>query len=179
MAEMDARVDTFYGEDVTYQRLKQQESTKIQNFLERRNPYDVLAKSENGKPDLKTIFTKLVRFLVKQDVMLTLLIDLDGGALEGLVTDLDSRVESNYEGNEFRIRLAERVDRSQEQIAAVGELYSERDGAALGEFQILAFHQNLEESAGIERSGDSDEETKLRQFVADEQACGPMRACLL
>ena len=59
------RTDTFYGEDVSDEPLKNRESTAIRNFLERRTPYDVLAKSENGKSRLKRVFARLVKFLVE------------------------------------------------------------------------------------------------------------------
>lgn len=179
-ADGEFQVDTFYGEEVAYERLKNYESNTIRQFLGRRSPYDVLAKSENGKPDLKRVFTKLIKFLTGRDVAVTLLIDLDGNGLDELFTDLDTRVEDNYRGNEFGIREVERAQRSSELIAAVAELYSKRDGERYGEFDVVAFHQDLEASAGIDGSEtDDDEKEKLRQFVADERACAPMRSALL
>lgn len=176
--DADVRVDTFYGEDVTYEQLKNIESDKIRNFLERRNPYDVLAKSENGKPDLKRVFMKLIKSLVDRGVVVTLLIDLDGESLDTLFGDLDTRVQDNYQGNEFGVREVDRVDRSSEMIAAVAELYSRPDGEQYGDFDVIAFHEDLETSAEIDESEDNPIE-KLRDFVGDERATIPMRSVLL
>ena len=175
----DVSVDTFYGEDVDYQRLKPRESNEIRKFLGRRNPDDVLAKSENGKENLKRVFTKLVSFLAAQDVTVTLLIDLDGNGLDALLDDLDTRVADNYQGNEFAIQEVERLARSRQLIATQTELYSERDGRR-GTFELVAFREDLETAADVRDSDDDDTEgEKLREFVADERATAPMRDVLL
>ena len=176
----EVRVDTFYGEEVAYQRLKNQESDKIQNFAERRNPYDVLAKSEGGKPDLKRVFTKLVKPLARWDVTVTLLIDLDGNGLKALIDDLDTSIADNYRGNEFGFQEIERLGRSRQLIATQTELYSKRDESRHGTFELVAFHEDLETVADIQKSDDDDTENeKLREFVADDHATAPMRDVLL
>lgn len=176
----DSSIDTFYGEDIAYSRLKNQESEAIRNFLERRNPYDVLAKSENGKDDLKTVFSKLARFLAKCPIDVTLLIDLDRGTLNGLMDDLDTRVDDTYEGRRLGLREVERVDQSQTLVAHKIELYSKTDDERLDTFDIVAFHHDLETSIALEDADDdSDVERKLRDLVTDEQATGPLRSVLL
>lgn len=178
--DTDVRVDTFHGEDVDYERLKNRESSAIRNFLERRNPYDVLAKSENGKPDLKRVFTKLVKFLLAREVTVTLLVDLDGAGLDALLEDLDRRVQDNYRGKEFGVQELERVDQSRQQVASVAELYSKRDGNRYGDFEVVAFREDLETSADVKVQADGPtQHEKLRRFVADERATAPMRSVLL
>jgi len=178
--DSDVAVKTFHGEDVAYERLKNKESDEVRNFLERRNPYDVLAKSENGKPDLKQIFTKLIWFLSRQDVTLTLLIDLDGTGLQYLLADLDERVETNYDGKELGIRVTQRLGENSEQITAVAKLYSKDDESSYGDFEIIAFKDDLEATADIDGSEDTSvERRKLRQLVTDERATAPMRSMLL
>lgn len=177
----DMSVITFHGEDVSYDQLKHRESDAIRNFLERRNPYDVLAKSENGKPNLKTVFVKLINFLARQDAGLpTLVIDLDGKELRALLDELDTRVRDNYQGQSLGIRETRRIEHNSHQVAAVAELYSVETEITQGAFDVLAFRQNLETSAGIRKSdGAATQEEKLRSFVEDEQATIPMRTLLL
>jgi len=179
-ATRGVQFDTFYGEEVAHSRLKNQESAAVRNFLERRNPYDVLAKSENGKPDLKRVFTKLIHSLARRDLTVTMLIDLDGGPLDALLRDLDTRVEDNYDGRTLGIREVDTSMRSTEQIGVVAELYSKSDDTRQGKFEIIAFRDSLEDSAGIDESDDeSAEESTLREFLADERATAPMRELLL
>lgn len=176
----DVSLDTFYGEDVAYERLRAQESDAIRNFRERRNPYDVLAKSENGKPDLKRVFTKLIRVLARWDIAVTLLVDLDGGSLDDLLADLDTRVRDNYSGQEFGVEFSERVNASSEQTAAVAEFRSRRDGQSIDTFDVVAFHHDLETSADIDGSEQGTEEReKLVDLVTDERATAPMRSVFL
>jgi len=179
-AATDTQVETFYGEDVSYNRLKNHESNAIRNFLERRNPYDVLAKSENGKSDLKRIFSKLARFLTKTDATVILLIDLDGGSLDRLIDELDTRIEDTYQGRRLGVREVEQVDQSQALLAHRAELYSKPDDECLGDFDVIAFHHDLETAIDLdEADDDSDEERKLRDLVTDERATGPLRSVLL
>jgi hypothetical protein len=87
----DFDVNTFIGEDVSYSRLSKKESDVIRDFSGPWNPFDVLAKSENGIEDLKMAFGKLAKFLLDQDVQLYLLVDLDGGDHDELLGDLTER----------------------------------------------------------------------------------------
>lgn len=176
----DTCIDTFYGEDVSYDRLKSHESKAIRNFLERRNPYHVLVKSENGKPNLKRVFIKLIRFLVTSDVRVVLLIDLDGDEFDALIDDLDTRVEDTYQGSQLGVKEVEKIDHSHEMLASRLELYSKSNGDRHGCFKLLAFYNDLETASGIDESnGGSSEEQKLRHLVTDKQVCGPMRSVLL
>ena len=155
------------------------ESEKIRNFLERRNPYDVLAKSENGRQNLERVFTKLIRFLAGRDLAVTVLIDLDNNSLDELVRNLDTRVEDN-EGRTLGVRTTDRPVRSRAQVGVVAALYSAEDNTRLDTFEILAFRDCLEAAAGIDGSDDgSTEDSKLREFVGDERATAPMRDLLL
>lgn len=171
----DFLVDTFVGEDVEHSRLKNAESDCIRNFLERRNPYDVLVKSENGKPALKRVFVKLVNFLVDLDAAVCLLIDLDSRSLDALIDDLDTGVRTNYAGRDYAIEHLETVARNETQVAARGELLS--DGRSRGEFEVLAFHSCLEAAAGIDDGDSTTEiEKKLSEFVEDSSTVEPTRA---
>lgn len=173
----DVLVDRFLGEEVDHSRLKNEESAAITNFLERRNPYQVLAKSENGKPDLKSVFTKLVNMLLRKNLDLCLLIDLDGKRYKQLIADLDKRVRSNYSGNQFEIAHDEILEKSSAQLAARNQVLD--DGRTVGTFTVLAFHSELEDAANVADEDSKTVETeKLREFLADSRRSSPMRQVL-
>lgn len=165
----DNRVTRFVGEDVQHSRLKNRESECIRNFLEPRNPYDCLVKSENGKADLKRVFAKLVRFLVSSDAEVCLLIDLDSRPLDALFDDLDDRVAECYSGKEYEIVHSETVAQSDVQIGATAELRS--DGDVRGEFDVLAFRSSLEDAAGIDDT--DDQEGKLGELLEESDVIAP------
>lgn len=174
----DLLVDTFIGEEIPYSDLKNQESNAIENFLEPRNPYDVLVKSENGKSDLKLIFVKLVRYLLGQDVQVCLLIDLDGGDHDRLLRELDEQVRSNYDGRECEIVSQEPLAKSPVQVCSRNRLLE--DGSVRGEFDVVAFRHTLDTAADIDKETDSDEvkERKLREFVTDDHHASPLHTVL-
>lgn len=173
----DVRVKRFIGEEVEHSRLKNEESEAITNFLERRNPYQVLAKSENGKPDLKRVFTKLVNTLLHRNLDLCLLVDLDTRSYDRLIADLDERVRSNYSGNTFEISRVELIDESSAQLAARNQLID--DGRTVGTFTVLAFRSNLEKAANVaDEDSEAAEAEKLRKFLADSRRSSPMRQVL-
>ncbi len=173
----DKRMKTFVGEQVEYSELKNRESNAIENFLEPRNPYDVLAKSENGKPDLKMIFTKMIRYLSSRGVQVCLLIDLDGNDHGELIRDLHERVRTNYEGSNLEVRHDERIDRSSAQIATRNHLLE--DGDVRGAFDVVAFHSDLETALEIGNDDSDDVEgRKLREFVSDDRHASPLHRVL-
>lgn len=176
----DIRIDKFIGEDVEYSRLKNQESQSIRNFLENRNPYDVLAKSENGKTDLKRVFIKLINFLISTEADVCLLIDLDTSNHRGadshreLVDELDERVSSNYEGQDLSISWQGFVRRNNALSASENQFYV--NDHCRGDFNILAFHSSLENEVDITgEESEGEEQQKLREFVQDDLRSEPLR----
>jgi 5S rRNA maturation endonuclease (ribonuclease M5) len=182
-------VGTFLGEEVAHSELKNRESATFRNFLERRNPNDVLAKSENGVTNLERLFAKLARHFLKQrSVQVCVLIDLDKKNYDHLnhasemdkyrelLNDLDERVRGNYSGSNLRVERDGVHRRSSAQIAGEAILHSERD--EIGSFDVLAFRSDLEDAAEI-LDGDSAEieDGKLREFLGGTGA-DPMRDVL-
>lgn len=177
LVDSDVRVKTFVGEEVAHSRLKNEESEAIRNFLEPRNPYQVLAKSENGKPDLVKAFVKLANFLVSRDVEVCLLIDLDGTDLGDLIDELDTKVRSNYDGRDFAIERDSVLDRSDALVAARSCLRSGDD--VVGTFEVLAFRSDLECAANIDSEDPWEtQEDKLCEFIEDQHRSSPLRRVL-
>ena len=108
-----------------------------------------------------------------------MLIDLDGGELDELITEIDERVRRNFAGQALAVRTSDTLDRNKHQIAAVAELYREHDGASEGAFTILAFHYNLESAIGLDGDTEkTDEAAKLERFVRDQSVRAVMREAL-
>lgn len=182
-------VGTFLGEEEAHWDLKNRESDAFRNFLERRNPNGVLAKSENGVTNLERLFAKLARHFLKQrNVRVCVLVDLDKKNYDHLsyasevdkyrelLADLDARVRGNYSGSDLRIERESLYRKSSAQIAGEATLHSER--GEIGAFDVLAFRSDLEDAAEI-LDGDSSEteDGKLREFLSGTTA-DPMRDVL-
>lgn len=157
-------VKRFHGENLGPS-LRGEESQEITNFQERRNPYDVLVKSENGKPNLKKIFSVLANRLmeIKPDVFV--LIDLDGGRLDELVHELDERVQARHNG--IKLGTAEVRERNGDMLAATCEVLTTTEKVK-GEFHLVAFEQTLERVAGTSREEDREVQEEKIECLLDE-----------
>ncbi|MEZ3144491.1 hypothetical protein [Halobaculum sp. MBLA0143] len=171
-------VDRFLAEDVDHQRVRNFERRKLQNFTERRNPYDVLVKSENGVENLEFQFAGLCNVLLKQpDYEVCLLTDLDKKNYDHLthgsdirkyrelLKQLDERIQSVHEGRAYEIEWSDPHAKTSVQVAGEATLHSKQ--GPVGSFDVLAFRSDLEEASDI-RDGDRDETEgdKLRSFLA-------------
>ncbi|WP_128476503.1 hypothetical protein [Halorussus pelagicus] len=138
-----------------------EESRQITNFQERRNPYHVLAKSDNGKQELEKVFAALVNQLLRIGPEVVVLVDLDGGSLQRFVDGLDERIRGSHDRIELGQHEVSR--RNDDMVAAVCEVLK-RDGSRKGAFKIVAFEQTLERVADVSR----DEEIDARRDQIEE-----------
>ena len=154
-------VKKFYGEDIESS-FRSKESRAIRRFQERRNPYHILAKSENGKSNLKKAFAGLVNQLMDIDPAVFVLADLDGGRLDRLVADFDEQIQDRHNG---RIELGPPSNRNRngDMVGATCEVVT-AGGKTKGEFHFVAFKQTLERAAGT--SHEEDRETQERKIEA-------------
>lgn len=173
-----------HGENIDHSNLKNRESDAVRNFTERRNPYDILVKSENGVPNLKRLFVKIADFLMKQpEFRVCLLIDLDEKGYDHLdhtsntrryrelLSELDTRVGDNYQGKDLKIQQDSIHTRSSVQIAGEATLRSAQ--GPVGSFDVLAFHSDLEDAAGISDGDEITEDERLGNFL-NSDASDPM-----
>ncbi|WP_373189266.1 hypothetical protein [Halolamina sp.] len=174
----NVEIDTFHASEVAKEEVKGQETRKIQNFMERRNPYDLLVKSEGGKPDLKRIFTKLIRSLSAREMGFVLLIDLDNRPLSALFDELNQKVRGNYDGNEYGIEMTEKIGEDTDIIAAEA-LFFAVDDSTTSSFDVLAFKKDLEHAAGIPSPDDTDEERINELLTEYSSVRRQMKAVLL
>jgi hypothetical protein len=151
------QIKQFLGEHADGQ-IRHEETTEIKNFRERRNPYHVLAKSENGKSNLEQVFAALVNQLMRIDPEIVVLVDLDGGSLRGFVNDLDEQVRTQHSGRGTELGDPSITERTGDMVAAVCEVLK-GNGSRKGEFRIVAFKQTLERVADVSK----DEELDARQ----------------
>ncbi len=178
----DVDVDQFIAEDVDHQRLRNFERRKLQNFTERRNPYDVLVKSENGIDNLETQFVGLCQYLLKPpEYRLCLLTDLDkkdydrlthgsdSSKYREMLQELDKRVQSVHSGREYRIEWTDPDTKTRVQVAGEATLHG-RQGP-VGDFDVLAFRSDLEDASDIrDNDGDEIESDKLRSFLSSRES---------
>jgi hypothetical protein len=147
--------------------LQGQETKKIKNFLQRFNPYDVLVKSENGKPNLIQVFVKTVNFLASKPLELCLLIDLDGGSMSSLLATLDKKARGTYKSADLRISQSESIHSNEHMEVVEAELH---DGNRVRDnFRITAFTDSFETAAKIDKQTDSKDvmRSKAETFLND------------
>ncbi|WP_382210328.1 hypothetical protein [Halorussus caseinilyticus] len=106
--------------------MRNRESNKIRRFLDGWNDYNLLVKSENGKPNLKAGFSSVVRHLANKPVEKYVLVDLDTTEIDGFVDDIRERVRQRHQGTGLRIGDAEQVCRCREMVAKEVALENDR-----------------------------------------------------
>lgn len=161
------QVKKFIGEEADGQ-IRGEETREIKNFREPRNPYHVLAKSENGKPNLKQVFAALVNQLMRVDPEIVVLVDLDGGSLRGFVNDLDERIQTHHTGRGTQLGDPSITERNGDMVAALCEVLT-GDGKCKGKFRIVAFKQTLERVADVPKDEEMDaREAHIEQFLNEQ-----------
>lgn len=147
------KVKEFLGEEIDSP-IPGEESRQITNFQERRNPYHVLAKSDNGKQELEKVFSVLVNQLLRIGPEIIVLVDLDGGSLKTFVDGLNERIRGRHD--RLELGTHEVTERNEDMVAGVCEVLT-TNGKKKGEFQIVAFEQTLERVANVSRDDDPGE----------------------
>lgn len=161
------RVKKFHGEDADGY-IQAEETQAIKNFREPRNPYHVLAKSENGKPNVKQVFAALVGQLMRIDPEIVILVDLDGGSLRRFVNDLDEQIRERHSGKGMKLGDHSIVERNSDMVAAVCEVLT-GSGTRKGEFRVLAFAQTLERVADVSRDETIDSrKQQIERFLTED-----------
>ncbi|WP_135827674.1 hypothetical protein [Halorussus halobius] len=157
----------FIGEDEESP-IQQKESRMIKNFQERRNPYDVLAKSENGKPDLKQVFSSLLNQLMGIDPEIVFFVDLDGGDLDSFLGKLDEQIRGRHSARGIKLGNHSVTKQNTDMVAADCEVLT-ASGQVKGEFRIVAFQQTLERVAGVSRDAEGDDwKAEIEAFLDEE-----------
>lgn len=174
----DFECDLFHGETVEHSRLRNRESEEIRDFIRsyRYHPFDVLAKSENGRENLTANVAHFSESIVEWDVQFHLLIDLDNDDdLDALFSELTKSIRSRHtRPPEFRDRRT--LYRTDELVAARIEL-TIRDGVVADEIGVVAFDPDLEEVAGItEEDGDDEQARKLDRLLARDSVFEALHA---
>jgi hypothetical protein len=147
--------------------LQGQETKKIKNFLQRYNPYDVLVKSENGKPNLIQVFVKTVNFLAAAELELCLLIDLDGESMSSLLATLDEKARGTYSSADLRISQSGNIHSNEHMEVVEAELHDDDD--VRDDFKITAFADSFEIAAEIDKRTDTKDvmRSKAERFLND------------
>lgn len=161
------KIKKVLGEEIQSS-MRGEESKQLSNFREKRNPYHVLAKSDNGKEELEKVFSVVVNQLLRIDPEITILVDLDGGRLQTFVDGLDERICGRHD--RLELGTHEVTEQNDDMVAAVCKVLTTA-GKKKGEFQIVAFEQTLERVADVSRDDDVDIEARreqIEQFLEED-----------
>src|SRR6056297_1374234 len=92
------RIDQLVIENVSKDEMRNRESNKIRRFLDGWHDYNLLVKSENGKPNLKAGFSSVIRRLANKPVEKYVLVDLDTRDIDDFVGDISERIRQRHRG---------------------------------------------------------------------------------
>lgn len=152
-------VETFKREDLNSKRPRNEQDNRIRTFLEPKCPYDILIKSEEGRPNLlKLIFSEII-FLIDETNKVTMVIDLDkndGEALEQFLPALSREIESAHKGGGFEVNFGDPIYECSYLVALKPSVY--KRNSYFGEFALIIFKPDLEEVASI--TGEENREEK-------------------
>ena len=158
------RIDDLVIENVSKGVLFSEESDKIESFLGSWNDHNLLVKSENGKPNLKTGFSFVIRDLAMKPVEKYVLVDLDDRGIDDFVGDVRERVRQRHGGSGLRVGATNRIGGCRKMVAKEVELCNERGRDPRTGFTVLAFRENLEVAADI--TDDDCPETEAEKLLS-------------
>lgn len=166
----------FIGEDVV-KNIGGEETRKVRNFTQKHNPYELLLKSDGGKPNLKHLISELIPELYNKDVKYSLLIDLDGGDFEGIKDDIVERWDS------ISIDLGMTID---ECTFTNSHLTGYECSICLNSeprdsFNVIGFNHSMETAASIDKRQDSidDKKRKIHRLSQDRLVTEPVKNLFL
>ena len=155
-----------------------EESEKIRRFRESRNDYEVLIKSEGGDENLVTVLGSKLPELLRGDLELFILIDLDGEDIRTRITQFQHELQPHSPGRSYSLSCEEEILKTtflQTHVVKVS-----CGGRYAGEFKLLAFREDLEDAAEI--TGDEEErdevEGKLEDILERNQITKPIKVAV-
>lgn len=123
------------------------------------------------KNNLQQLIAALVNQLLSRRVYapVCILVDLDGGQLNGYLEDLDERVRDRQQGRGIELGDHEVVERNSDMVAADCEVLTS-EGRVKGEFHVVAFRQTLERLTNIDRENDERDvkNEKMEQLLEND-----------
>ncbi|WMT06235.1 hypothetical protein NP511_12655 [Natrinema thermotolerans] len=173
----NVKFDRLDIEDINKEAVVPRESSKIRDFKEQWNPYDILIKSEGGEDKLKTGFSTLLLGLTKLPFDYYLLVDMDGGEIDDVESELNDRIHSIHNNNNIEISQNGRKDTYEHFVIQSFSVISHE--TITDNFEVVAFKEDLEEEAGIP-DGVEEVETirdSLADFVQKNSVYQPFLDC--
>lgn len=161
------QIDDLVMENVSQGVMFRDESDKIESFLGSWNDHNLLLKSENGKPNLKTTFSFIIRDLANESVEKYVLVDLDTTEIDEFVGDIRERVRSRHGSSGLQLGESELLRRCPEMVAKEVELRNERGRDPRTGFTVLAFREDLEAVAGVVDEDTPEEEAEKLMSLLD------------
>ncbi|QLH83246.1 hypothetical protein [Halosimplex pelagicum] len=148
-------------EDHSSDGLIKQESSMIRKFLEYRSDKDLLLKSEGGKPKLKTAVASLSRELLDylDCFELYVVIDLDGGSIDGIIEDIDEELETRSTTNRASLEKSGSLEPASPFLIQ-DTVFSYRHLEY--EIRFITLEYTLEDVANIDKNTDSGEDQRQK-----------------
>ena len=154
----------FNAEEIHPDERYPKESRTIRDFIRlRRGERALLMKSEQGRPQLKSVISNFLFDLANRAVHFGVVLDLDGDPVESIIEDIDEQVQS---------RSQQSVSVAEYDIVSTNEDFHAikckvlNNGNHLDTFGMVAFHEDLETAVGIEGSEPREErEQAIREYV--------------
>lgn len=167
----------FYAEEIDTS-FRNQQRQAIQNFDRPWNDHDVLVKSENGKRNLAKVLARRVGMLVDIDPAITVLVDLDGGALDDHLGGYEERIRKRHAGPGLSLGDYSVVNSNADMLAATCEVLT-RTERVKGTFDLLAFRQRPENVVGIGDSSSVETDDLVDRLLARDHVIDLLRTALL
>lgn len=178
----DPEVERLDMEDESGNALVNRETNKIDRFCDSWRDWDLLLKSEGGKPKLRNTFPQLLFDIYDEDLRMCLFFDLDIGqtadARSGLRDELSEINErlSTRSTKRRTVRIEPSSDLNQHRNLVTCHAEFQINGTPRCEFVLIAFKSTLEIVAGIDKRADDSEEQerKARRLVDSDHVRDPI-----
>jgi len=153
--------DYLIGEDIGHDDLKKEESERLRTMFSDWGDTEVLIKSEGGVNYLIDLFVDLIDYVNRDITRPVFLVDLDISerdtsskeAVQELEEDLREKIESIFRGRSLTVDRKNRQNIGGMELVE-SALVSESDEESV--FYIIAFEDNLESAAGIDKEEDDE-----------------------
>jgi hypothetical protein len=153
------------------------ETKEIRNFKQRYNPYDVLLKSEGGKPNLLKAIPTIIKRQSKDEIKFDFLLDLDNHSFDDIISQINEPLQSSSAGKRVFINACS--ERRKHTCMTIQEFEVYSGDKVLAKFHLICLRPELETLLNIKKDDGSNEiDEKIGQGLQDERLTEPITNAL-
>jgi hypothetical protein len=142
------------------------ESKEIRNFQQRWNPYEILLKSEGGKPNLMQVAPIIIKRYSTEDIDFDFLIDLDRDSVDDIISSINEPLRLNSAGRDVEARcIGEPTVNDWLRVQGV-EVMSEDESVT--QFDMICIDKELDDIVQIEEDS-NDIDIEFNDEVHEDQ----------